>query len=133
MAGGTDPCPGRVEGASRGESRHATPRRRVDRRRGRVLRNPSGIRLRPRRLAGDASDPKGISSDTKKLQVFAGLRDDPFFFNQDGFDEMIEQTKAALAMSTPDAAGCPALDTATSTSILTQLHRGKMAAAATDR
>src|ERR1700687_2651778 len=33
---------------------------------------------------GDASVANGISSGSGKLRVFAGIRDDPFFFNLDG-------------------------------------------------
>jgi hypothetical protein len=36
-------------------------------------------------VTGSASDPKGLESTSKNVKVFAGLRDDPFFFNLNGF------------------------------------------------
>ncbi|TMA23646.1 MAG: DUF4331 domain-containing protein, partial [Deltaproteobacteria bacterium] len=35
-------------------------------------------------VSGDASNPAGLASGSGKLRVFAGLRDDPFFFNLHG-------------------------------------------------
>jgi hypothetical protein len=58
---------------------------------------------------GDASATAGISSANGKLKVFAGLRDDPFFFNIDGFHHAAA-TVHALATGgtlTLDSAGCP--------------------------
>jgi hypothetical protein len=36
-------------------------------------------------VTGDASPTAGINSASGKVKVFAGLRDDPFFFNLGGF------------------------------------------------
>ncbi|HEX4384168.1 MAG TPA: DUF4331 family protein [Myxococcales bacterium] len=58
---------------------------------------------------GDASPTAGISSSSGKLKVFAGLREDPFFFNIDGFHDAVADviaTAAANKLPTPDAAGC---------------------------
>jgi hypothetical protein len=71
---------------------------------------------------GDASSTSGIASTSGKLRVFAGLRDDPFFFNLDGFKATAAAVHAAAGSLTFDAAGCPALDTATSTALVTQLR-----------
>jgi hypothetical protein len=58
---------------------------------------------------GDASATAGISSASGKLTVFAGLRDDPFFFNLGGFHDAEADVEAAVAGGgvTEDAAGCP--------------------------
>jgi hypothetical protein len=72
-------------------------------------------------VTGDASDPAGISSDDGRLRVFAGLRNDAFFFNSSGFNA----TRGAVITAAPslafDAAGCPALDEATSNALVTTL------------
>lgn len=60
-------------------------------------------------VTGDASVTGGITSDSGMLKVFAGLRDDPFFFNLDGFNATITAVKGAIAGGglTFDAFGCP--------------------------
>jgi hypothetical protein len=73
-------------------------------------------------VAGDASGPAGITSADGKLRVFTGLRQDPFFFNLAGFRETARTVTAAASGLTFDAAGCPALDEATSTALVTQLQ-----------
>jgi len=61
---------------------------------------------------GDASATAGISSASGKLKVFAGLRDDPFFFNLQGFKDAVADVEtppitAGQLPFTLDAAGCP--------------------------
>lgn len=72
-------------------------------------------------VSGDASDPAGLVSDDGKLRVFAGLRNDAFFFNSAGFNA----TRALVIDAAPslefDAAGCPQLDEPTSNALVTQL------------
>jgi hypothetical protein len=58
-------------------------------------------------VTGDASNPNGITSDDGKLRVFAGLRNDPFFFNLAGFRETSRIVAGAIANLQFDAAGCP--------------------------
>jgi hypothetical protein len=70
---------------------------------------------------GDASSTAGIASASGKLRVFAGLRDDPFFFNLDGFKATAKAVHDAAGSLTFDAAGCPALDPATSSALVNQL------------
>lgn len=97
-------------------------------------------------VTGDASGPTGIKSADGKIRVFAGLRDDPFFFNLDGFHAA--QAIVQGAMATPDAgppdpdagppdpdagppdgggpltidpAGCPQVDGATSLALINAL------------
>ena len=72
-------------------------------------------------LTGDASNTAGISSASGKLKVFAGLRDDPFFFNLDGFKATASIVRSAKGSLTFDAAGCPALDAPTSSALVNQL------------
>jgi len=55
---------------------------------------------------GDASMPAGLMSTSGNVKVFAGLRDDPFFFNLGGFKDAETDVEAATGL-TLDAAGCP--------------------------
>jgi hypothetical protein len=72
-------------------------------------------------VSGDASNTAGITSADGKMSVFTGLRDDPFFFNLDGFKATAADVMAAAPGLTFDAAGCPALDPGTVTALDTQL------------
>jgi len=51
----------------------------------------------------------------------AGLRDDPFFFNLDGFNATIADVVAAAPSLIFDSAGCPNVDPTTSAALVTQL------------
>lgn len=73
-------------------------------------------------VTGDASNLNGITSADGKLKVFTGLRDDPFFFNLAGFQATGAAVAGAASSLTFDAAGCPALDQATATTLVTQLQ-----------
>ncbi len=73
-------------------------------------------------LSGDASNPSGIVSADGKLKVFAGLRDDPFFFNLAGFKETGKTVANAASSLTFDPAGCPQLDAPTAMALVTQLQ-----------
>ena len=73
-------------------------------------------------VTGDASATSGITSSSGKLRVFAGLRDDPFFFNLDGFKATAHLVHEAAGSLTFDAAGCPALDQTTANALVTQLR-----------
>jgi len=57
-------------------------------------------------VTGDASATAGITSASGKVKVFAGPRDDPFFFNLGGFKDAEVDVEAATGVTT-DAAGCP--------------------------
>src|SRR5262249_28672471 len=83
-------------------------------------------------IAGDASATAGIASADSKLKVFAGLRDDPFFFNLAGFKATGAAVANAASGLTFDAAGCPALDEATATTLVTQLQTAPGGGAAVD-
>lgn len=72
-------------------------------------------------MSGDASQAAGLSSADGKVKVFAGLRADPFFFNLDGFKATVADVEQATGSLTFNDAGCPTLDTATSTALVNQL------------
>lgn len=73
-------------------------------------------------VTGDASAAQGIASGSGALRVFAGRRDDPFYFNLNGFGATIAIVKGAAPSLTFDPAGCPALDAATSAALVAQLR-----------
>jgi hypothetical protein len=67
-------------------------------------------------VTGDASSTAGISSASGKVKVFAGMRNDPFFFALDGF-------KAAVAAieGTPitiPTSGCPSIGSSVSSALV---------------
>lgn len=65
----------------------------------------------------------GLKSSSGKLTVWAGLRDDPFFFNLDGFKDMVAAVKSAAPQLLPtvDASGCPKVDAGTSAALVSAL------------
>jgi hypothetical protein len=68
---------------------------------------------------GDATNPAGLAGRRHRFQVFAGLRDDPFFNNVKGSRDAYNVAIAALKNgAVTDAAGCPKFDEATSHAIL---------------
>ncbi len=76
---------------------------------------------------GDPSAEAGLDSDGGKMKVFAGQRNDPFFFEFAGFGKAVDTVKAAAAGGIMfDADGCPAVDGPTSTA-LQNLLAGKEA------
>ncbi len=75
-------------------------------------------------VKGDASPTAGLASEDGRLKVYAGLRNDPFFFNLTGFKETAKIVEGAAASLDFDAAGCPALDKATSGVLVSQLKSG---------
>ena len=72
-------------------------------------------------VTGDANIVDGIVSDDGKFRVFAGLRNDPFFFNLAGFRATARIVAGAAASLQFDPAGCPLLDAATSQALVSQL------------
>jgi hypothetical protein len=85
----------------------------------------SGVSSTTDYVNGDASATTGLASTNKKFTVFAGLRDDPFFFNLDGFHATEALVEAAAAKpgfsSIVDGSGCPHLDAATAGALASQL------------
>ena len=74
-------------------------------------------------VTGDASATTGLESADKTIKVFAGLRDDPFFFNLSGFKDTVTTVKglAGMGVLTFDPANCPALDKTASDLLLKKL------------
>lgn len=72
-------------------------------------------------VSGDAGVEGGLASSSGKLRVFAGLRNDPFFFSLDGFKATVAAVVAAKPSLSFDAAGCPALDTDTVNTLVSTL------------
>jgi hypothetical protein len=73
-------------------------------------------------VTGVASIIEGVVSDDGKLRVFAGLRNDPFFFNLAGFRATGRAVASVAASLQFDPAGCPLLDATTSAKLVTQLR-----------
>ena len=71
-----------------------------------IRRSSAGPAPRPTSPATRAAS-SGITSTNGKLRVFAGLRNDPFFFNLSGFRETARLVTGAASGLTFDAAGCP--------------------------
>jgi hypothetical protein len=75
-------------------------------------------------VTGDASATTGITSASGKLKLFAGRRDDPFFFNLAGFRTATRTVAQAIADTTMtyikslDATGCPMLADGVATALL---------------
>ncbi len=83
-------------------------------------------------VTGDASSTSGIQSESGRLKVFAGLRNDPFFMEFTGFAETVKAVIAAAPSLIPDMQGCPALDADTSNALVGQLQSGMNGAPASD-
>lgn len=87
--------------------------------------------------ASNASDPLVDDETTPTIQVFAGLRDDPFFFNLSGFGAVVSAVNDAVAAAPPpftvDGDGCPTFnDDAVRASLVTQLSTEPGGGAAID-
>ena len=88
-------------------------------------------------LTGDASAAAGLSSADGKIKVFAGVRNDPFYFNLAGFRNAASAVAAAIANYTaapatnhnyitgfdPTATECPVLTTAARSTVVGYLSK----------
>lgn len=74
---------------------------------------------------GDASVRGGVVSPSGKLRVFAGLRNDPFFFNRTGFVAAAERVVAAFQGTSRDAARCPSVTAMESEEIVAYIKSGQ--------
>lgn len=72
-------------------------------------------------VEGDPSDPAGLVSASGDVRVFAGPRNDPFFFNLDGFRRAVNTVRGAASGLTFDAGNCPGVDMDTSNLLVAQL------------
>jgi hypothetical protein len=82
---------------------------------------PAGSTTSTEYVQGNASGASGISSADGALQVFAGVRNDPFFFNLDGFHHAVATVDAVAGTLSFDPAGCPTVPTADSQLLVSQL------------
>jgi Domain of unknown function (DUF4331) len=83
-------------------------------------------------VTGDTSTGSVLTSASQRLRVFAGRRNDPFFFELVGFQETVRKVVAAAPSLTFDANGCPAVDPATSALLVKQLQSSGAITSATD-
>jgi len=77
---------------------------------------------------GDASATSGLKSASGKVNVFAGVRDDPFFFNLAGFHDVEATVEAAAPGLSFDPAGCPNVNAATSAVLVKEISHTNMGA-----
>jgi uncharacterized protein DUF4331 len=79
-------------------------------------------------VVGDPTNPEGIVSDNGGLRVFAGLRDDPFFLEYNGFSNAVNAANAAVAAGAVQfeeaKKGCPTLTTEQRGALLGALQSG---------
>jgi hypothetical protein len=77
-------------------------------------------------VVGDASSTQGLVSAGGGLRVFAGLRDDPFFLEYNGFSATVNAAVGEVAAKrvTFDKEGCPLLSPAQQTTLVDQLKHG---------
>lgn len=61
-------------------------------------------------VSGDATGNDGLTDPSGVLRVFAGPRDDPFFFNEAGVRAALSSAATFAGLSVADAAGCPAFE-----------------------
>lgn len=73
-------------------------------------------------VRGDASRPEGIEGRNRRVRVFAGLRDDPYFNNVRGTRGALNLAANAIqkGKATKDASGFFALDAETSSQVFSQ-------------
>ncbi len=83
-------------------------------------------------VAGDPSDPAGIVSESGRMRVFAGLRDDPFFMEYLGFNAVVDQVVAAAPSLTFDSEGCPDVPPEVQAALVGQLQAGPNGEPASD-
>jgi len=72
-------------------------------------------------LTGPVSEPDGVVSEDGRFKAYAGVRNDPFFFNADGFVATVDLVKQAAGGLTFDEDGCPDVDAETSAALVAQL------------
>jgi hypothetical protein len=75
-------------------------------------------------FTGDASSTAGLRSEDGRVRVFAGLRDDPTFFNQGGLNNALTYIGQVSGSLTPDNAGCTALNQTQQQEVASRLTTG---------
>lgn len=78
-------------------------------------------------VAGTADVTAGAVNTSGNLRVFAGRRDDPFFFNFTGFTKVLEDVRAVVASGSVPADGngdgCPDIPASITGPLVAQLSR----------
>jgi hypothetical protein len=69
-------------------------------------------------VTGDPSDPAGISNAASSIKVFAGPRNDPFFFELAGFNNAVS---AVVGVGVIPDGTCPTVDGTTSAALVSAL------------
>lgn len=69
-------------------------------------------------VEGDPTDEAGLQSESGDVTVFAGSRNDPFYFNQSGFNATVAAVVEAAGGLTFDEGNCPAVDSDTSAALV---------------
>jgi hypothetical protein len=72
-------------------------------------------------VSGDASATAGLVSTSGDVRVYAGVRNDPFFFDLNGFVTAVGTVRGALGALSYDTDGCPLLEEATANTLRGQL------------
>jgi hypothetical protein len=75
-------------------------------------------------VTGPAGVAAGVTSTSGKTKMFAGLRDDPAFFNATGFTTMVAAVTSAIPTIVPDGTGCANWGAATSQALVRMLGQG---------
>lgn len=85
-------------------------------------------------VQGNARDPQNpLQTADGKLKVFTGERNDPFFFNMDGFMQMVERMRRrGNSFADPDGDGCLQLPSLTAGTLRNWLTLDQDLSAATD-
>src|SRR5687768_3256944 len=85
-------------------------------------------------VKGDASNAEGLDGVNDRFTVFAALRNDPCFFNINGFIAVLDAATAGVDNGSIDldVALCPVLDSTTFAALVTQLRTESGGASATD-
>ena len=73
-------------------------------------------------VEGSPADSSGLTNDDQTLRVFAGLRDDPFYFELAGFQAAVGTVVGAAGALVFDEHGCPGVDEASSGVLVGQLQ-----------
>jgi hypothetical protein len=79
---------------------------------------------------GDARSEAGLTSRRRRMRIFTGPRDDPFFFNRTGLEATLEQMRGLRPRM--DEAGCPELELPDAEALSMQLGTAPGGGAAID-
>ena len=69
-------------------------------------------------VGGDASDAAGLANADGSMKVFAGLRNDPFFFPFAGFTAVVDTVLTVAGTLAFNEFGCPTLDEGSQMAVL---------------